>query len=109
MRRLLFSISLVVPLWLAMPAMLAATPLFSRLDDPDRGYTFLMIVRCLGTPSGLTQISIDTKEEAAAVAGYVEGRLTKSLFLQAMVAADPFWKDHDLAKFADICKPRPGI
>ena len=110
MTRILSAGVAVALLWLCV-ASVAGKTLIQPKGDGSKGYPFSMVVPCLGIPSGLSQISIDTREEAAAVAAYVEGRLTAELFLEAMVSADPFWATRraDLARFADVCKPQPGI
>ena len=110
MTRILSAGVAVALLWLCV-ASVAGKTLIQPKNDGTKGYPFAMVVPCLGIPSGLSQISIDTREEAAAVAAYVEGRLTPKLFIEAMVSADPFWRTRraDLAKFADVCKPQPGI
>ena len=109
--RLHFGGVAVALLWLCVASVAGKTLIQPKGGDGSKGYPFAMVVPCMGIPSGLSQISIDTREEAAAVAAYIEGRITAELFLEAMVSADPFWgtRRADLAKFADVCKPQPGI
>lgn len=100
----------VVLLWACVLPVHGKT-LIQPKGDGTKGYPFAMVVPCMGIPSGLSQISIDTREEAAAVAAYIEGRITAELFLEAMVSADSFWSTRraDLAQFADVCQPQPSI
>ena len=100
----------VVLLWACVLPVHGKT-LIQPKGDGSKGYPFAMVVPCLGIPSGLSQISIDSREEAAAVAAYIEGRLTPKLFIEAMVSADPFWRTRraDLAQFANVCQPQPSI
>ena len=111
MTRMLSAGVAVVLLWACVLPVAGKTLIQPKGDDGSKGYPFAMVVPCMGIPSGLSQISIDTREEAAAVAAYVEGRLTPELFLEVMVSADPFCATRraDLAKFADVCQPQPGI
>ena len=111
MRRIAITLGLLVPLWMAVGSVSGETLIQKKGTEPDVGYPFFMVVPCMGTPSGLTQLSIDTLEEAAAVAAFVEGRMTIDVFVRAMVSSDEIWASRrdDLLMFADVCKPNRGV
>ena len=100
------ALALVTLVCLLVPtALSAATLLLPKEKSPDKGYTFLMIVPCYGTISGLVQLAVDTKDEAQAIANYVEGRSTAKSFVASMVSVDPVWQTEDLNAFTVDCGP----
>lgn len=111
MTRMLSAWVAVVVMWLAVTSAMGSTLIQPKGDNPEAGYPFAMLIPCPGSPSKISQIAIDTREEAAAVSAYVEGRLPSQLFIQAMVAADPFWRARldALVKFSKTCEPQPSI
>lgn len=106
-----FLLAVIIVMWLCVASVAGKTLIQPKGNSTSEGYPFAMAVPCPGIPAGISQISIDTREEAAAIAAYVEGRLTIALFLNVMVSADPFWETRraDLARFAEICQPKPSI
>ena len=111
MTRILSATLAAVALLFAVSSVAGKTLIQPKGDNPEAGYPFAMLIPCPGSPSKISQIAIDTREEAAAVSAYVEGRLPSQLFIQAMVAADPFWRARldALVKFSKTCEPQPSI
>jgi hypothetical protein len=100
-------ISIIFLLLLLAWSSSTATPIARQ--GKDSRYGFLMQVPCLGAPYGRSQVPVTEKEEVAAIAAFVEGRLPAPLFISAMMSADKRWLRPQLEQFTLICAPkRPG-
>ena len=111
MTRILSATLAAVALLVAVTSAMGSTLIQPKGDNSGAGDPLARLIPCPGPPSQVSQIAIDTREEAAAVAAYVEGRLPSQLFIQAMVGADPFWRTRldALAQFSKTCEPQPSI